>query len=123
MAAMRVQSPIRTLEVETDSGVQVYKHALSWAAFGRLQDAWKMDLAEVEKKISSPTYQTVNDILLATACKGGAVESMADVEVLADQITPAQLMAFVQEVVEAAQPPESPGQRPTPAAPKKPGRR
>jgi hypothetical protein len=103
---MRVQTPVRTLEVEgEDHVVTVYRHALSWAAFGKLQDQWQLDLTEVEKKLASPTYETVNDIMLATACEGGTVQSMADVLKLASQITPQDLLLFIQELNLAASPP------------------
>lgn len=104
--ATRVQSPVRTLEIEDEHGeVTIYRHALSWAAFGKLQDAWQVDLAEVEKRLGVPSFGTVNDILLASACDDGAIQSMADVLKLAQSITPQGLLAFIQEMNAAASPP------------------
>jgi hypothetical protein len=108
---VKVQSKVRQLEIDVDGTASIYRFALSWQAFGNLQDMWKLDLADVEKKLSAPDYQTINEVLLATAVEGSGIETMDDLKKkIAPHVSPPELLAFFKEVLEAGQPTETKGQ-------------
>lgn len=116
---MRAQSPIRTLEIEDGDGkVAVYRFGLTWAAYGRLQDTWGVDLAEVEKKLQTPDFKTINDVLKCSAVPtDGQTFGDDDLSKLSEMLSPVVMGAFITELLEASQPPPKSQQRPTPAAP------